>query len=450
MTFSFKQFFNQKRIAGGAAVLALTQLGASIAGLFRDRLLASTFPQLGTVDVYVAAFRPSDLLFQVAIMSALGTVLVPLLASHKAHGRKEDIAKLLSGTMLFGAIVFGLIALILLLFFPWIAHSLVQFEGKQFELYVHFAELALFTNFLFVFGNALGQFLITEQRYWIYGLTPILYTAGTIFGTVFLTPTVGEYGPMFGTVIGAVVYVLWRLVAAYRLGFRFSLAGIKHPELKEMGILMLPRMLALGALQIQLLFFDTLGSGLQHGAITVNYASRNFQSLLVGVVGIAIAQSLYSLLGQSASKKDYRRFFKYIREGAVMMLLLTVPLSIALVFSAPIAVRLVHLSQVYESFRACLIIYAISVPFESLAHLLLRAFYSLKDTVIPAALGVLSGFGAVVAAWWWLPTLGVLALPLGYLIGQASETVVLWILLTMKVRGERISHPTVGDQSRPS
>ena len=54
---------------------------------------------------------------------------------------------------------------------------------------------------------------------------------------------------------------------------------------------MLPRMFALGALQLQLLLFDTIASGLDAGSITINAYSRNFQSVLVGVAGIALAQS---------------------------------------------------------------------------------------------------------------------------------------------------------------
>ena len=44
--------FKQHRILGGVAVLAVTQFGASLVGLIRDRVLASTFPGLDTVDVY--------------------------------------------------------------------------------------------------------------------------------------------------------------------------------------------------------------------------------------------------------------------------------------------------------------------------------------------------------------------------------------------------------------
>ena len=80
-------FLRQNRLMGGVAVLAVTQFGASLAGLLRENVLARVFAgNLGVVDAYVAAFNPSDLLFQTCVVSAMGTVLVPVLAKYKAKG----------------------------------------------------------------------------------------------------------------------------------------------------------------------------------------------------------------------------------------------------------------------------------------------------------------------------------------------------------------------------
>lgn len=420
---------------GGAIVLALTQLGASVAGLVRDNLLARTFPGLGIVDVYVSSFRPSDLLFQICIMSALGTVFVPILAAHKAHGRRGEIDQVLAGTMAMGGVVFGLIAIALSVGLPWIAPYLVKFTGADLDLYIRFGQLALLTNFLFVFGNALGQYLITEQRYWIYGISPILYTLGTIAGTVWLTPMIGVYGPMIGTVLGAVVYVLFRAAAVVHYGFRLP-KKLWHPDLNQLGWLMLPRMLALGALQFQFLLFDTIASGLDRGSITINAYARNFQSVLVGVAGIALAQSAYSLMSQAAAKGEFQRFRIYIEKSLGMIFLLLIPASIGLIVMAPVAAMLVHLhtDAWYPVFRITLILYVLSAPFESASHLLLRGYYAHKDTITPAILVVGSAFISVGLAAALTAKLGVFALAFGYSVGQIIQAGILGIILMMKVR----------------
>jgi len=291
--------FAQHRILGGAMVLASMQFCASLMGLVRDRVLAQTFPGLGVVDVYIASFRPSDLLFQVVIMAGFSVAVVPLLAQYKAKNDQLQMSSFLSGVVTVAAIGFGLLALVAAIFFPVIAPFITQFEGESLKFYITFGRIALLTNFLFVFGNAFGQYLITIQRYWFYGLTPILYTLGTIFGTIFLTPVVGPYGPILGTLGGAILYVIIRFIGVVRAGYRPRWT-LWHPDLPEMGRLMLPRMLALGALQLELLLFDTVASGLAVGSVTINAYARNFQGVAVGIVGIAL---ICILITQSGSCK---------------------------------------------------------------------------------------------------------------------------------------------------
>lgn len=427
-------FLHQHRLLGGAVVLALTQFGASFAGLIRDNLLARTFPGLGVVDVYVASFRPSDLILQVCVMSALGTIFVPLLAAHKAHGRKEEKSQVLFGTMAIGGLFFGVLSAVMALAMPWIAPRLVHFEGDQLALYIHFAQFTLLTDLLFVFGNSFGQALIAEQKYWIYGLTPILYTTGTIVGTLFFTGFFGVYGPMVGTVLGAFLYALWRAAAVFHAGYRLP-KKIWHPDLREMGILMLPRMFALGALQMQLLLFDTIASGLDRGSVTINAYARNFQSVLVGVAGIALAQSAYSLMSQAAARGESQRFRIYVEKGMKMTILLIVPASGFLIFAAPLAARLVHMHSEtwYPVFRIALMLYVVSATFESASHFLLRGFYAYKDTVIPAILVAGCALLSVGVAWRFTSLVGVFALPLGYSFGQIVQAVMLGILLMRKI-----------------
>ncbi len=430
---SFLNQFGQNRILGGAMVLACLQFGASLMGLIRDRVLAGTFPELGVTDVYIAAFRPSDLFFQVCIMAGFSVALVPMLAKHRADNNKEEMNKLLSGVTGVAALVFGLVALILAVIFPYVAPLLVGFEGESLELYIKFGRLALLTNFLFVFGNAYGQYLITIQRYWVYGITPILYTLGTILGTIFLTPIVGPMGPMLGTVCGSFVYVIIRLIGVVAWGYRL-IPKLWHPEIPEMIKLMLPRMVALGALQLQLLLFDTVASNLEAGSVTINAYARNFQAVVVGIVGIALAQSAYSLLSQAAAQREQKRYWIYLRKGVLMLLLMTIPGAIALSFLAPVAAMLVNISHVLPIFSVCLMLYAISIPFESINHLLLRAFYATKHTVTPAVFSVINGFTAIAVSWFLAPKIGVYSLALGFAIGQGIQLIGLSILLPRRVK----------------
>lgn len=422
-------FLSQKRIAGGAFVLAFTQLLASVCGFLRDQAFSITFPidsdPIGVASVYIAAFRPSDLLFQIFVMSSLSVLLVPFLSAHLAHDRKEQVDQILTSTMIVFGIMFGGIALVLALFFPWVAPYFVKFTGESLELYIQFGRIALLTNFLFVFGNALGQYLIAIQRYWMYGLSPIVWSLCTIAGTYLLTPVFGVLGPMIGTVIGTTIYIAIRAIGVARHGYRPSIGqdGFVHPELRQMGLLIIPRMIALGAIHLQFLLLDRLASGLDTSMIALNQFARNFESVVPGIVGIAIAQSAFSLLSQSAARKDNALLLSQMKKAISFNMLLAVPGALALALCASIAAWTIQLdASITPIFVSSLLLYAIAIPFESTNHIILRTFYALKNTGWPAASSAISSIIAVIVGTVLIDSIGVYALAIAYVASQVTQT----------------------------
>lgn len=436
----FLSLLSRERIAGGALILALLQVSASIVGFFRDQAFSIMFPldsdPIGVASVYIAAFRPSDLLFQITVMSCLSVVLVPFLSAHIAHERRRDINELLSSTLVFFGFLFGSLALVLAIFFEQIAPYFVSFQGQSLSLYIFYGRIALLTNFLFVFGATLGQLLIAEQRYWMYGLTPVIWGLSTVLGTYFLTPLLGQIGPMLGTLIGTILYVVFRYIAAARMGFRLHLqGGVLHADLREMGWLIIPRMMALGALQLQLLLLDRFASGLGTEAVAVNQFARNFESLLPGIVGISLAQAAFSPLSQSAAKGEREKFVGQLKRGVLYNLALSVPGAFALALLAGVGAWLMHLSPpVSDVFITALWIYALAVPFECVNHMLLRSFYARKNTAYPAVSSVLSCIVAVSAAAYFVPTYGVYALALAFVVSQIVQTSFLGVSIGKLVR----------------
>jgi peptidoglycan biosynthesis protein MviN/MurJ (putative lipid II flippase) len=179
------------------------------------------------------------------------------------------------------------------------------------------------------------------------------------------------------------------------------------------------------------------------GSVTSNADARNFQAAAVGVVGIALAQSAYSLLSQAIARGDLQRFFGYVKKGTQLTLGLTIPGAIALALLGNVAARIVYLTEprVVGAFTVALGLYALSIPFESLNHLLFRAIYATKHTAVPAVVSVLNGCLAIASAWLFAPTYGVYAIAGGFLIGQAVELLFLWLFLRLRTQKLIALHP---------
>lgn len=147
-----------------------------------------------------------------------------------------------------------------------------------------------------------------------------------------------------------------------------------------------------------------------------------------------IAQHLYSSVSQSAAKKNAPLFRKYIRTGTLLTLGLTIPGALLLALLTPVEARLVHLLSVLPVFAGCVSIYAVSIPFESLTHIQYRAFYALKETMIPAVVGVLGGLVAIGVGWMFLERWGIYALPAGFTAGEIVQVIGLAAFLPWKER----------------
>jgi putative peptidoglycan lipid II flippase len=83
---------------------------------------------------------------------------------------------------------------------------------------------------------------------------------------------------------------------------------------------------------------------------------------------------------------------------------------------------------------ATLGVFALAIPTEASIHLLARAFYATKNTIIPVVLSVVGFVISVGGAYLLVPRYEILALPLGFFIGSATELILLIILISFRTK----------------
>ena len=81
--------------------------------------------------------------------------------------------------------------------------------------------------------------------------------------------------------------------------------------------------------------------------------------------------------------------------------------------------------------------FTLAIPFESLTHLLSRAIYATRNTLLQV-LASLGAFGVTITAAYALaPAFGIVAVPLGFAIGMVTKVALLAIALIPRIRGLR-------------
>ena len=424
----------------GAAVLSVLIFGSYVMGLVRDRIFARTFGAGSDLDAYNAAFVLPELLLDVLVEAGLAAPFIPIFLGLRTRvdgGEADRFAR----TILTGAVtVMGVAAAVMFIFAEATTGLIAPgFAGSQRELYVSLFRVMLVTPILFAASLTLGQVLLAEQRFHWYGIAPLLYNAGIILGTVAFGG-LGIVGPAIGAVIGALAHLASRFIGLRNSTFRIGLgASFRTGSVREFVRLMLPKMASHPVEPMTFLFFTSVATTLAAGSVTAVSFARNFQSVPVSLIGVAFALAVFPALSKAHAAGDRGAFLRLLSTNLVSITVLTTAAAVVLAAVGELAIRVLLGGGAFDAedvalTSAVLAAFAISIPFESLTHLLSRAIYATHHTLLQV-LASLAGVGITVGATQLLlAELGIVAIPVGFAIGQVGKVVLLALALAVRLR----------------
>jgi len=423
---------------GGLLLAALT-FGSYLLGLGRDRIFAQTFGAGPQLDAYNAAFALPELTLDVLVASGLAAPFIPIFLRLRATGGDDEAfgQTILSGALL----VMAAAAAVLFVFAPQTAGLIAPgFDDAQRAQYVNLFRLMLVTPILFAASLTLGEVLLAERRFLAYGSAPLLYNGGIIAGTLALSAWIGIYAAAVGAILGAGLHLAVRLWGLRRSTFRIRLsAAFRSRPVAEFIRLMLPKTISHPVEPMTFIFFTAVATTIGAGSVSAVSFARNFQSVPVTVIGVQFALAAFPALSAAHAAGDRRAFVTRLGTGLLTIALLTSAAAVALFVVAEFAIERFLGGGAFDASdvavtSAVLAAFAISVPFESLTHLLSRAIYATRHTLLQVG-SSLAGFGVtVVSTLALVPGLGISAIPIGFAIGQVVKVVLLASAVLVRLR----------------
>ncbi len=425
----------------GAFVLSVLTFGSYLMGLLRDRILTRTFGAGTELDTFNAAFVIPELMFGVIVASGLAAPFIPIFAALRrdegepaAHAFGQTIFTLaLLAMAVVSAVLFVLAPLTIQVVAP-------GFGEVQRARYVDLFRIMAATQVLFAASMALGEVLVAERRFAFYGAAPLLYNVGIVIGTVALGERLGIVAPAIGVVLGAALHLGIRFVGIARTPFRpRPRLALRMPAIREFFRLMLPKTGSSPIEPLTFLFFTAVASSLAAGSITTVNLARNFQSVPVSLIGVAIAIAAFPVLAATYAAGDRGSFVGQIGRAGMTIALITGAAAVGLAIVGPVAIEVLlgggrFDAEAVARTASVLAVFAIAVPFESLGHLVSRAIYATRHT-IGQVLASLIGFGVTLLATTLLVSdVGVLAIPAGFALGAAVRLVLLLAVLGIRLR----------------
>jgi len=404
-------------------------------GMLRDKIFANTFGATRTLDVYNAAFTIPDTIQQLFILAALSAAFVPIFT--RQHDQKKSLGHAYAHqVMSYGILMIAIVGTLTAVFLPQLAPYVVKgFQGAELEEYIRLTRIMLFSPIIFAISLTYGQILISMKEFLWWGLSPVLYNAGIVMGALIFYPYFGLVGLVFGTLSGALFHLFIRMVVLKRKKYNFkTIFDFRFtPEVKETIKLALPKMFQYGMFSLMLIQFTNIATALPEGEVTLYGYARNFQSLPVSLLGIAIATAMYPTLSHDAGKGLFDKFIRDFKKNRFKSIFYTTLAAIVLALLGKFAIQFLFGGGEFGEedvtlLWKVLIVYCFSIPLESLLHIYHRAFYSLKNTLIPSLMHAFTIFVTIILANVFSSHIGIFAIPVAFGLGLAMHITVLSIV----------------------
>lgn len=440
-----------RQIARAAGTVMAAFILSNLVGLARGILILRGFGTGAEMEAFNTANRLAETLFNLVAGGALASAFVPTFTGFLAHNEKARARHLASSIANLVVIILMLVSALSAVFAPQIVQYLLApgfvNEPAKFDLTIQLLRVILPSVVIFGLSGLVMGILNANQIFLFPALAPSMYSAGIIFGVLFLSPQMGIFGLAWGTILGAALHLIVQLPALIKLKIGYKpVLGLEDPAVREVGRLMLPRLFGAGIVQLNFWFNTNLASLQPEGSLTAITSAFTLMLMPQALIAQAIAiASLPTFSAQVAlGKLDEMRSSLAATLRAV--LLLSLPASIGLILLREPVIRFLYQGGRFgdrstELVAWALLWYAAGLVGHCIVEIVSRAFYALHDTRTPVIIGVIAMslnivfsliFTRVFLSIGWMPHGG---LALANSLATALETVVLLILMRRRLNG---------------
>jgi putative peptidoglycan lipid II flippase len=423
-----------------AALVALSSLLSRFLGVIRDRILAGQFGAGEALDIYYAAFRVPDLIFNLVVLGALSAGFIPVFTTllKKDEEEKKEAWKLASNVLNFLSLsILGLSILGIIFANPLVKIIAPGFSSEAQLLTAKLTRVMFLSPLFLGISGVLGGILQSTKRFLVYSIAPMAYNLGIIFGALYLSRWFGIYGLAWGVVIGAFLHAAIQLPAVFSLGFRWSLIlDYRDLNTRKIGKMMIPRTLSLAVSQVGLLFTTVIASMLPSGSLAIFNFANNLASFPVGIFGVSFAIAAFPSFSENAFNSEVllKKFSTTMRQ----IMFFVIPATVFIITLRAQIIRVVLGTGAFDwndtvQTMNALGLFSASLVAQAAAPLLVRVFYARHNSKTPLYIGALSVLVNLILSWFLGKKMGVTGLAIAASISSALNFVLLWLFLYVEI-----------------
>ena len=434
----------KSRLIRSTAAVAAPTLASRVLGYVRDLLQAYYLGTGHGADAFTIAFTIPNLFRRLTGEGAMTPAFVPTFTELK---RNRDR----SGLWAFGNVFFWDLALVMavttglgVLFAPGlvkvIAYGFGDVAGKW-GLTI-FMTRVMFPYLFFITLAALATGILNSfGRFFVPASTPILFNVAVIAAVTGWAGSAREPALVFaaGVVIGGILQLALQVPFLWKEGMRFTFGlSFRDPVVRRVGRLMIPGVFGASVYQVNFALSRMIASGLEKGSTSALYYASRIEELTLGLFSIALAAALLPAFSEQVAARDIGEMKKTLGFSLKLTAIVSFPAAAGLVaLNVPI-IRTLFERGMFDRgsttlSASCLLFFALGLPFVSGVKVVAPAFFSLKDTRTPVAIGIIVMLVNAAASLLLMGSLRVGGLALSLSLSQILNFILLLVWLERRV-----------------
>ena len=432
-----------------AILLAGSTFLSMILGLFRDRLLNSTYADSYPVglDAYTVASIVPEFMFILLVSGALSVTFIPVFNSRIEKGNKKSAWALSTSLVNLLALVTLVASILIIIFADPIVRYVVGpgLDESARALAVSMLRVIAINPFLFAISAVIASIQQAVGRFVFFALAPTIYNVGIIIGLVVFTNGIsifgvevfegGIMGVALGVVLGSMMQLVVSTIGLIGLGvdYRFKIFW-KNRGFRQVLRLLPPRSLDQGMDYVNSIVETNLASRLATGSIRFYQQATTLHYVPINLIGVAISTAAFPQMTERLSQGRPDLFKQELQTVLRVIIWLALPTATIAFFGRGYLVN--FLFNGGQAVVAGLLgILTVAILFRSIYHIAARSFYAQQDTKTPLYISIFTiALNVSLAIYFTMGVgMGIYGLAWAQSIVAAVEVIILFTVMSSRI-----------------
>lgn len=439
-----------------AVLLAGSTFLSMILGLFRDRLLNSSYAENAVtgnpgypagLDAYTVASIIPEFMFILLVSGALSVTFIPVFNDRIQKGNKKSAWELSTSLVNLLALATLASSVLIIIF----ADPLVRYvvgpglDESGRSLAVSMLRVIAINPFLFAISAVIASIQQAVGRFVFFALAPTIYNVGIIIGLVFFTNGITIFGHMIfeggimgvalGVVLGSMMQLVVSTIGLIGLGvdYRFKIFW-KNKGFRQVLRLLPPRSLDQGMDYVNSIVETNLASRLVTGSIRFYQQATTLHYVPINLIGVAISTAAFPKMSERLSQGRPDLFKNELQTVLRVIIWLALPTATIAYFARGYLVNFLF-NGGQPVVAGLLGILTVAILFRSIYHIAARSFYAQQDTKTPLYISIFTiGLNIVLAIYFTMTiNMGVYGLAWAQSIVAFVEVTILFTVMTFRI-----------------